>query len=172
MDECSPRQAMAEGTLFLGHVRLPFYPEGSGYMRIALETLETKPDTSDYYEFLYGQWKGEHWGSDSVYLQVVVFELVAPVLRAVPGLNPTGPGSFSASSVKKIVAALRSFSSEVAKADRPQQIWGGDWKWISEQLRIHSWPTAKKSINRMLKDLAEWFGEAADRDETVAVLGL
>ena len=141
-------------------------------MRIALETSETKTDSSAYYEFFYGKWNGEFCGAQSVYLEVSVFELVSPVIEDKPGFNPYGPGTLSATSARQIAEELGALSSQVAKADRPQEVWGAQWRGMAEDLEIESWPPARKRINAMLRDLTAWFRVAADSDQVVTVLGL
>jgi hypothetical protein len=140
-------------------------------MRIALETFETKRDSSAYYEFFYGPWSGKHWGSGSVYLHVCVFELVDAAI-GVQGFNAYGVTTFSVGRASEIVTRLELLSQQVSKADRPEQVWGHRWREISRDLEIQSWPDAKRPINALLRDLTVWFRKAADDGQVVTIVGI
>lgn len=146
-------------------------------MRIELITSVDRLDGTPYFEFCPGAYAygGRHWRTESVYLHLYVFDLVADIFVAqIPEFAYFGPTTISGRRIEKLAKALDEFAAVVNRAETPDAIWqpieGTFIEDLSEEL--DDWTTAKRQLSIMLRDLNQWMRGVATRSEPVTIVGI
>ncbi|MDH3231318.1 MAG: hypothetical protein OEN55_16120 [Alphaproteobacteria bacterium] len=119
-------------------------------MNIELITSVDRLEGTLYFEFHPGAYGGNHWRTESVYLHLYVFDLVANVFVAeIPEFSYFGPTTISGRRVEKLAKALDEFAAAVNSAETPDAVWqpieGTFIEDLSDQL--DDWTMAKGQVS-------------------------
>jgi hypothetical protein len=128
-----------------------------------------------YFEFYRGEFRGDHWNSDSVYLDADLFDFVERVFHTqMPEFAKYGPTTISGRRIEKLAKALDEFAAAVNRAETPDAIWRPNKGLFIEDLseKLDDWTTAKRQLSTMLRDLSRWLRGIAARSEPVTILGI
>ena len=120
------------------------------------------------YEFAPGEYRGQHWNQDAVYVHGDVFPLIADVfVTCVRGFNLYGPTTISGNAIGRLVDHLRDFELRLAQAERPEDIW--DTHHMQEPIweSIEDWGQARRELCVTLHDLGQWMLAVKARREPI-----
>jgi len=144
-------------------------------VNIELITSVDRLEGTLYFEFHPGAYGGNHWRTESVYLHLYVFDLVANVFVAeIPEFSYFGPTTISGRRVEKLAKALDEFAAAVNSAETPDAVWQPIEGNVHRGLIR---PTGRldhgqRAGEHQLRDLSRWLRGVAARSEPVSILGI
>jgi hypothetical protein len=141
-------------------------------MTIKLDTIESKTESTAYYEFVLGPYEGKHRQSDSVIIDMDFFPIVDPVIKKIEGFNQFGPTTLSVQRNRELVIALNQFSKVIRQSVNPTDVYGPYWEEIEKELDIKNWEAAKSEITSMIEELIHWLPKATEKNKEITILGL
>lgn len=142
-------------------------------MRIELIKAVEQLEDTYYYEFAPGEFRGQHWSREAVYIHGDVFPLIADIFRTgVRGFDLYGPTTISGSAIGRLAEDLGDFALRLGRVERPEDIWNTHHMDEPIWEEIDDWHQAQRQLCMMLRDLGQWLLAAKARKEPVTILGL
>ena len=126
-----------------------------------------------YYELLPDLFRGEHWSSNSIFIQGDTFDLLAPAFtRSVPSFDPFGWTTISGRNIEDLAWELEALAQSVKTARNSAEMteWGSFHTSVLQDLT--DWQIARPQILSLLEDLGGWLRAMRAKDRPVSILGL
>lgn len=144
-------------------------------MQIELIPSVDRLHGTGYFEFHPGEFRGNHWSPKSVYLHMVIFELVEQTFwTQIPEFAKYGPNTISGLRIERLAAALDEFAETVSRAEKAEDIWEPNQisAACESSVELRDWNEAKTQLHTTLHDLSQWMRGVAARSEPVSILGI